>query len=71
MRSIGSILLICGLVSATLKLFFPYMVVLVLMWVDNWGNGVGWAIRIGCVVVGGLLLLASRTMGRSPQSRRP
>lgn len=26
-----------------------------LMWIDMWGEGVGWGIRIGLVLLGGLL----------------
>lgn len=71
MRSLGSILLICGLISSVLKLFFPYMVVLVLIWIDRWGDGVGWGIRIGCIVIGAALLFASQKMNRPPQSGQP
>jgi hypothetical protein len=71
MRSVGSFLLICGLISAALKLFFPGILLAVLMWVDNWGDTVGWSIRIGLVVVGGLLMLVSMKMPRRPQSPQP
>jgi hypothetical protein len=55
LRSIGSLLFFFGAVSAALY-YFEYNLV-VMMWVDNWGSTVGWAIRIGAVVVGGILWL--------------
>ena len=27
------------------------------MWIDSWGPTVGWVIRIGCVVLGAVLLV--------------
>jgi hypothetical protein len=71
MRSVGSFLLICGLVSAALKLFFHGYYHMLLTWVDNWGDAVGWSIRIGLIVVGGLLMLVSMKMPRRPQSPQP
>lgn len=71
MRSWGSFLLIYGLIAAVLKLLHTGVGLLILFWVDTWGVEVGWAIRIGMIVVGAGLLLASMKTPRPPQSRQP
>lgn len=55
MKSIGSFMAIAGLISIALY-FFGYELK-ILMWIDNWGETVGWAIRGGLVVVGAALWL--------------
>ncbi len=50
MKSIGSFMAIAGLISIAL-FFFGYELK-ILMWIDNWGETVGWLIRGGLVVIG-------------------
>lgn len=56
MRGLGQLLLIFGIVSAALKLWMPGVYFLLLIWIDNWGNQTGWAIRIGMIVLGAVLM---------------
>ncbi len=53
LSGLGGTLALVGLVSSVLSLVNYELVVL--MWVDRWGTGVGWGIRIGLIVVGALL----------------
>lgn len=53
MKSIGGLMLLLGLGSFVLH--YMNMEFKLLMWVDNWGPAVGTAIRVGLIVVGGLL----------------
>jgi hypothetical protein len=53
MRSIGGFLVLMGVGSSVL--YFLGMEFKLLMWIENWGPTVGWAIRIGLAVVGGAL----------------
>ena len=54
-----------GGIGATIALFGILSIVLsfigynlrILMWIDSWGVGAGWGIRIGLIVVGGVLAL--------------
>ncbi len=55
MKSIGWLLVILGAVSFVLS-FIGYNYEY-LMWMDNWGVEVGWAIRAAMVVAGGVLIL--------------
>lgn len=52
---------LAGIVS-TLLSFVGYEL-RILMWIDMWGTGVGWAIRIGLIVVGAALFLAPSFLG--------
>ena len=56
MRSLGSLFLMFGVISALLKLLMPGVVLLPLMWVDNWGPEIGWSIRIAFIAVGVILM---------------
>ena len=53
MKQIGSFLLFFGVGSMVLNLI-DYEFIL-LMWVDNWGSGIGWGIRSAAVVIGALM----------------
>lgn len=53
MKSIGGLMFLLGLGSFVLH--YMNMEFKLLMWVDNWGPAVGTAIRVGLIVVGGLL----------------
>jgi len=66
MKSIGGFLLLIGLGSMALN-FLGYEFKL-LMWIDAWGEQVGWAIRIGLAVVGaGLWMYANNMEGQEPE----
>lgn len=58
MGRLGFNLILFGLGSILLN-FFKYEFIL-LMWVDNWGPTVGWAIRIGLVGLGVVLVVLGR-----------
>lgn len=53
MQKIGSYLVIIGLLAIVLSLF--NYVPRLLGWIYQWGEGVAWGIKIGCIVLGGLL----------------
>ncbi|WP_196158818.1 hypothetical protein [Reinekea sp. G2M2-21] len=54
MKQVGVYLLIAGIGSILLNQFgYEFSL---LMWIDNWGETVGWAIR-GSAVVAGVILL--------------
>lgn len=59
MKSIGFYLFFFGIGSILLNQFgYEFSI---LMWIDNWGVTVGWAIRLSAVFIGGLLwLIGSR-----------
>lgn len=50
MRTIGTYLSLAGVISCVLLLMDRNLSIL--MWIDNWGQTTGWAIRIGFIVVG-------------------
>lgn len=53
MKNIGSLLLLFGIGSIVLNLVgYEFKL---LMWVDNWGETVGWAIRGAMIVAGAAL----------------
>ena len=58
MQKLGSFLFIIGLLAIMLD-FINY-VPRVLIWIYQWGEGPAWAIKIGLVVLGGLLYVAGR-----------
>jgi hypothetical protein len=49
-KGVGAFLIFAGVVSAVLS-FVDYEL-RILMWIDAWGTGIGWAIRGALVVVG-------------------
>lgn len=49
----------------SIVLSFLNMEFIVLAWIDHWGPTVGWTIRIGLIVVGGILWL----VGKSPEAQ--
>ncbi len=56
MKRIGYFIALLGASSIILNFFdyeFRY-----LMWVENWGETVGWIIRIGLIVLGAVLVFA-------------
>lgn len=53
MRQLGSLMAFLGIFAIGLE--FLGRVPSVLTWIYNWGAGPAWAIKIGLIVVGGLL----------------
>ncbi len=51
MKNVGSIFLFIGIASIGM-IFVDYSFEY-LMWIDNWGNTVGWIIRVAIIIVGG------------------
>lgn len=70
MKNIGSTLILLGIGSFALN-YFNYEFVL-LMWVDLWGEMVGWAIRGAAIVIGvGLFFLGGRVDQAEPSQAEP
>lgn len=59
MKSWGGNLFFFGVGS--ILLHFLNMQFIILAWIDLWGEGVGWAIRIGMAVIGGALWLVGNS----------
>ena len=55
MRNLGGTLAFLG--AFAIALDFLNRVPSFLFWIYNWGDGVAWGIKIGFIVVGGLLFL--------------
>jgi hypothetical protein len=55
MKSLGGLMFFFGIGSMVLH--FMEREFIVLAWVDMWGPQIGWAIRIGLAIVGGLMWL--------------
>ncbi|MEO0325110.1 MAG: hypothetical protein AAF447_19275 [Myxococcota bacterium] len=67
LASIGGFMAAAGLLSSVLTLV--NMNLRLLMWIDMWGSTVGWAIRVGLIVVGGgLFLLGQRGEAESGEA---
>ena len=62
MNYVGRLMIILGVLSSILSLFDYEMKLL--MWIDKWGTGPAWGIRIGLIVVGFLLWNATRKPDR-------
>ncbi len=59
MKSLGGYMFFFGVGSIVLLLMNRNFTIL--MWIDQWGEGVGWSIRIGLAVLGaGLWLLGMK-----------
>lgn len=52
-QQFGGAVALAGIISIILSLIDYNL--RVLMWIDLWGAGIGWAIRIGLIVLGGAL----------------
>ena len=55
MKNLGSLLLLLGIGSSALYIFDYNLSYL--MWIDNWGDTVGWAIRGGMTLLGAVLFV--------------
>ncbi|QTD52331.1 hypothetical protein [Sulfidibacter corallicola] len=53
MREIGKTLMFFGVGSVIL--YFLQMEFIILAWIDAWGEGIGWLIRSGLIVLGAVL----------------
>ena len=53
MKRIGSLLIVLGL--AAIAFGFMDRVPTLLQWIYQWGEGTAWAIKIGIVVLGGVI----------------
>ena len=69
MRQLGSLLLFFGLGSIALH-FIGYEFS-VLIWIDNWGPEVGWAIRVGLVLAGCALYFIGMRGERAVEAPSP
>lgn len=59
MKRIGSLMVFFGVFAIVLNFFNA--VPRILVWIYNWGDTTAWAIKIGLVVVGGIIwLLATK-----------
>ncbi|TLU61635.1 hypothetical protein FE810_14080 [Thalassotalea litorea] len=66
MKQVGLYLMIAGIASLLLNLVGYELKIL--MWVDNWGQNAGWAIRLGAIVVGAVMYFAiKQTPEQEPQ----
>jgi hypothetical protein len=55
MKSLGIYMSFFGFASMVLQLIGREFVIL--SWINNWGIGTGWIIRIALVIVGGMLVI--------------
>ncbi|HKK06694.1 MAG TPA: hypothetical protein VKA50_12690 [Gammaproteobacteria bacterium] len=58
MKKWGAYLFFFGVGS--IALYFLHMEFVILSWIDHWGTNVGWAIRIGMAVIGGIMWLVAK-----------
>lgn len=66
MKNLGMWLMIFGFGS--MALYFVGFEFKLLMWIDNWGPAVGWAIRAGLAAVGAVLFFLG--MRQEPQAQK-
>jgi hypothetical protein len=62
LRSIGASVALAGVASIVLALIGFNL--RILMWIDMWGDGVGWAIRAAIVVLGGAIFAGASFLGQ-------
>ena len=55
MRGLGGFLFIAAIASAILPMMDRQLIVF--MWIDNWGPGVGWALRGVIAIVGAVMFI--------------
>ena len=63
MQNIGAAMVVAGLFAIVLD--FIGRVPSYLVWIYNWGDGAAWGIKIGLVVVGGLIYYLARPRGNN------
>lgn len=59
MKTIGTYLSLAGVISCVLLLMDRNLSIL--MWIDNWGETMGWVIRIAFIVVGLILFFLGKS----------
>ncbi|MBK7882706.1 MAG: hypothetical protein IPJ81_01895 [Chitinophagaceae bacterium] len=57
LEKLGSLMAIFGVLAIIMD--FANYVPRILFWIYNWGDTVAWGIKIGLIVVGGILYLIS------------
>ena len=62
LSKIGAFFTLAGI--ASIVLYFMGYNLSILMWIDNWGMGPGWMIRIACIVVGLVLVVVGMIGGK-------
>jgi len=67
LSGLGGLIALFGIISIVLH-FLGYNLK-ILFWIDMWGSGTGWAIRIGLVVVGAALFLVGSMGGSGDEER--
>ena len=66
-QGIGGTVALAGV--ASIVLYFINFNLRILMWIDAWGEGVGWAIRVGLVLLGAAIWAAGAFLGKEePQA---
>lgn len=66
MKELGSLLLLFGIGSFALNMIgYEFSL---LMWIDNWGQTVGYAIRGGMIAVGGVLYFVGMKAGKGEEA---
>lgn len=65
MQRIGGYLLFFGIGSIILSLL--EMNFILLMWIDNWGESIGWTIRIGITILGGIFTYFGANREEEPE----
>ncbi len=63
MGGLAQVLVVFGIGSAILRLMNRELVIL--FWIDTWGETVGWVIRVGMIVAGVALWVVSAASSRS------
>ena len=63
----GSTLILAAVISAALS--FTNYELRLLLWIDLWGTGIGWLIRLGLLALGTGLLAADRARHHAPAER--
>ncbi|MFK7833098.1 MAG: hypothetical protein AB8B52_07470 [Winogradskyella sp.] len=58
MKRLGIYLALFGIAAIVLPYFERQL--FILSWIDNWGTFVSWVIKIGLVIVGGLVFFSSQ-----------
>ena len=66
LRGIGASVALAGVASIVLALIGFNL--RILMWIDMWGEGVGWALRAAIVVIGGAIFAASSFLGQDERA---
>ena len=61
-QGIGGTIALAGVASIVLN--FINFNLRILMWIDAWGDGVGWAIRVGLVLLGAAIYAAGAFLGK-------